>query len=404
MYTTEEVHNKETQGQLSGYSNGWPRAFWVISFGAVCVFASGIHYRYGISPSLWYFATFATVTAMVNSFTGPARRRSVDVTSLSFLVGWGLLGTVAGRIFYGQEGNALPFFLAMVLVVLWWASGRVLPVNGVVALIRILSAVYSVFAILVVQFSVPLSSEGHFHHQTSFFLVAGAVLATVTLRWLELALVMAAIIVTYLNYPALSYLLGFAVAAICICAFYVNRAQMILVLAAAVAICSSIAMNIDLVLGSISHYFTSVGKTDNSETREALLEIGLRKFFDRPWFGSWFIEDIAIYAPGGITGKFKYVPVHNDYLQLAIGGGIVFAAAFVAIMVIFLIRGVVTLSSRSAPTEDRVILVTGMSAIASILVMCSVNPILIDIRTALFFSLSVVLSLNSMARIERACS
>lgn len=404
MYTTDRSTGTVAFDRFSGSTNGWPSALWLISFMAVCIFASGIHYKYGLSPAVWYFFTLASMIAMANSFTGSVRRRSVGVTCLSLLVVWGLLGTAIGRVFYDQSGNALPFFLAMTLVVLWCLSGRVLPVNGVVGLFRILSAVYSISAILVIKLSIPLSSEGHFHHHTSFLLVAGAVLTTVTKKWMELGLVSIAIVVTYLNYPALSYLLGFVVAGISILAFYLTRVQTYVVLSSAVALCVVVVTNIDRFMVSVSGYFTSVGKADNSETREALLEIGLRKFAERPWFGSWFTEDIAIFAPGGITGKFKYIPVHNDYLQLAIGGGAIYVVAFVGCMMAVLIRGMRTVSFRTAPAHDRVILVVSMSAIASMLVLCSVNPILIDARTGLFFSLCVVLSLNSVARIERSCA
>jgi O-antigen ligase len=134
-------------------------------------------------------------------------------------------------------------------------------------------------------------------------------------------------------------------------------------------------------------YFSSVGKTDNTATREVLWRAGAERFLDSPIVGDSFTRDIAV--PSTVTGASRLVPVHNDYLQLAMSGGILGTALFLAwclatiVVGIRLVRG---LRERGL-TEQAALALVVTAGIVSMLATALFNPVLIDARSSLLLGL-----------------
>ncbi|MGW5321823.1 O-antigen ligase family protein [Rhodococcus pyridinivorans] len=375
-------------------------AFWVAFSAFLSVFASAIQNRFGFPNVYWYGAATVLIILLVCTVNRGAQRRGALSNIFLVLVAWGFAGSLAGRLFFGESENALPFFFSLSLIAVWWVRGRALPIDGALGAFRIAGIVYAATAICVVQFGIPISSEGNFHHQTAYFIALGAITAAVCRKWWDLALITWAAVVCYLNYPALTYVLVAAVVIPTVVAYYLDRKWIAWVGGLSAVLVLFLVTNLERINEWSAQYFQAVGKTDNSHAREVLLRIGLEKLMERPIFGSGFTEKVAVYAPRNITGPYKFVPVHNDYLQLAMVGGLIFATLFTAASLVLVLFALNYVSRKIGSVYDRRVLAVSAGVLGTLLIMCTVNPILIDARVALLFAVCVLVILSSIEELK----
>ena len=84
------------------------------------------------------------------------------------------------------------------------------------------------------------------------------------------------------------------------------------------------------VVKSTAGYFQSVGKQDNSDTRLTLWQLTIKQIDQSPVYGHLFTNDLSLSVPISLTG-FTRVEPHNDYLQVAMQGGLLALAAYVRV-------------------------------------------------------------------------
>lgn len=140
-----------------------------------------------------------------------------------------------------------------------------------------------------------------------------------------------------------------------------------------------------------SSYFRAVDKSDNNETRADLWSQAWAKTLDSPVFGSGFAGDTALKAV--LDGKRREVPPHNDFLQMGMGGGFLGMALLAAWVVVTNVvafrrfRQVRSLGKRSAATLLRVLLV-GYNSFFAIALL---NPVMsrfgLSVIAMLFYSM-----------------
>src|SRR5205814_3631326 len=68
-------------------------------------------------------------------------------------------------------------------------------------------------------------------------------------------------------------------------------------------------------------YFKAVNKGDNTETRAKLWSQAVEQIRHGPVVRSGFTGDVSL--PVNLNGEVRKVPPHNDFLQVAMGGGLV---------------------------------------------------------------------------------
>ncbi|MBJ7289903.1 hypothetical protein [Williamsia sp.] len=321
--------------------------------------------------------------------------------ALVALIIWGFVGSAIGRFGFGYNANALAFFAPLLILIVNLVSPVRLTTRVVLRGFAVVSAIYSLSAILVLIFNIQIAPDFQFRHQTAFFLVAGFGSALVLKARLLLLLHAVATATCFAQYPALTYILLLVVAVVCtayVCAPHRLRLPFLYVIAAAGLM---IILGRSQLDGLRMAYFSTVGKGDNSSTRETLFRIGVEKLRASPFWGNWFVENISVKAPDSITGGQVLVPLHDDYLQLSVAGGLVFTTIFTVVLLWICVRALhFSASTNRSPTwrirnlyslstASKARYVCAMSVLA-IMVDAMVNPILIEPGAALTLGVLLV--------------
>ncbi|HXV93152.1 MAG TPA: O-antigen ligase family protein, partial [Pseudonocardia sp.] len=248
------------------------------------------------------------------------------------------------------------------------------------------STAYLVIAYFVLVRPLPALAAlpvAHFKHERLHFVVIALVAALLLRQWLVLVAGVALAAAEFLAYPALTWVLVLGSAATLALAVTGRRAgPALLAYGTTVGLVLAVSASASLERLRVQ-YFRNVGKTDNTSTRETLLRIGWNRFVQRPVFGDRFTEDIAV--PSTVTGPYRLVPVHNDYLQMAMSGGAVGGAMFLVWCLgavglgAWLVRD---LRRRGLPDHARLALVAACGLVA-MLVSAAFNPIVVNAANSL---------------------
>ena len=284
---------------------------------------------------LRYVATAVVIATILLIGVRPDERSAVLRTTALVLFAYGLIGTVYGRLVFGTENGTLPLVGPLVIACLppvrnWsarqdWRLG-----------LRVLAAICALFAVCSGLARMGVLPETHIdvlNHEKAFLVVLGIAAAIAARDRLLTLLTVGAAGFAFVQYPAATYPLAVAVAlGTIVLVRWAPRSGLRVVLAAGVMVMTTLAVAyIDDLIRLTASYFRLVGKTNNGNTRAALYRAALDSF-DSPVFGSLFTGDITVV--GTLSGEEQVVPVHNDYLSIALGGGIVAAALLLGVFLL----------------------------------------------------------------------
>jgi hypothetical protein len=332
-----------------------------------------------LAPGPWrYGATAAVVLVILLIGVRPAQPGAALRATALLLFAYGLVGTVYGRLVLGTENGALPLIGPLIIVCLppvrnWgavpqWRLG-----------LRVVSAVGALFAVLsglARMGLLPATQVDVLNHEKAFVVVLGIAAAVAARSRLGFLLASGAAVFAFLQYPAATYLLAAAaVAGTLALVRWSPRPGVRLLLAVATMAGTAVAvLRIDDLIRLTRSYFELVGKIDNGGTREALYRAALSRF-DSPVFGSLFTGDITVV--GKLSGVETVVPVHNDYLSISLGGGLVAAALLLGL---FLFANGLVLRSLPAMIDpfQRRTAVTLLAAVNGAAVSAFANPIFMN--------------------------
>jgi hypothetical protein len=346
-----------------------------------------------------YLATAAV--AVTIAMVGVARdeRSRAMRTTAAVLFGYGILGTLFGRFALGTANGALPLIGPMVIaclppVVNWsadpprWRSG-----------LRLVSAAATVFAVgsgLTRLGMLPAAQIDVLNHEKAFVVVMAVTAAVAARDRLLVLLSVAAAVFAFAAYPAATYVVVALVAVGTLLLVRwapgpVTRAW----LAGAVMVGTVVAvLHVDQLIALSDSYFRFVGKTDNGNTRAALYRAALDRL-DSPLFSKLFAGDITVV--GNLSGTDRVVPVHNDYLSLALGGGLVGAALLLAVFLFANGLALRTLAAVEDPWHRRTVVVL-LAAVNGAAVSAFANPIFMN-PGASALTFAVLAALTAVCRI-----
>jgi hypothetical protein len=280
-----------------------------------------------------YLATAVVVAAILLTGVGSdgGRSRALRITAF-LLFAYGLLGTLYGRAVLGTVDGALPLIGPMVIACLppvrsWepaprWRLG-----------LRTLSVAAAVFALgsgLSRWGLLPAAQIDVLNHEKAFVVVMG-IAAALAARSVGLVLLSSgAAVVAFVAYPAATYVVAVvaALGTLVLVRWSPGQGKRIVLALTGMVGTALVIMNIDELIRLTAPYFELVGKTDNGDTRAALYETALGKL-DHPLFSDLFTGDITVI--GTLAGRTEVTPVHNDYLSLTLGGGLVAAALLLGV-------------------------------------------------------------------------
>ena len=340
-----------------------------------------------------YLATVVVLLTVVLVGVSPDHRSRAIRTTALLLFAYGLVGTSYGRLVLGTENGTLPLIGPMVIACLppvrdWSPSAPRWRLG-----LRVLSATGSLFAVgsALSRFGVlPETQIDVLNHEKAFVVVLAVGAALAARDRLLTAASVATAVLAFTAYPAATYVLAVMVAlATVVLARWAPRAGIRAVLAAVTMVGSAAAvLYIDRLIALTDSYFELVGKVDNGDTREALYRAALDSLH-RPVFSDFFTGDITVV--GNLSGTDRVVPVHNDYLSITLGGGLVAAVLLIGLFLFANGLALRALPALTDPWQRRTVIVL-LSASNAAAVSAFANPIFMNPgSSALAFALLAAL-------------
>lgn len=311
---------------------------------------------------------------------GPADGYRAVRVCASVLLIYGAVGVVYGRLFLDAEQGALPIVLPLAIVVV---GGTVGAIDERVT--RLACAVFSVAAAVFALMCVISRLDGNllplpvFNHEKAFLVILGVACALAVRSRLLTLISSAAALSVFLAYPAATYVLAALVAATTYAASLLrwSRAARVSVAVGVGAALLYATLNVDRLIALTSVYFKAVGKTDNGSTRLDLYRLALDRIFEAPLFSEFFTGKVTVVTT--LSGRPNTVlPVHNDYLSIALGGGIVATTLLVALVLVangVALRALKVSPRRSYNTSAVVALQGGLNASAAV---AFANPVFMN--------------------------
>ena len=298
------------------------------AFGRASALQTGAGLRY-----LLLGIPIGTALVLFTSSPSPLIRRPAGTDQvLVTLAACGLLGSIYGRLFLNTDTSAFPIFLPMLIGLLYLATTQPVTRAEAARLLRALSNIGLLYVLLHA-----LASAGAFDSWTfeSFghwkaFLIAMAIAAAIerrrALRTLGLSILAVYI---FARYPAGTYVLVLVVTAL---TMFVTRpraspARAYVVGLAAAAVVTVGLLNLSGTVSLTQSYFQDVGKTSNVDTRLELWRKGIEQIGTSPLVGHAFTGEMTV--PISQEGLPTRLALHQDYLNLALGGGVIAVGLFV---------------------------------------------------------------------------
>ena len=332
-----------------------------------------------LAPGMWrYVTTAAVVLTIVLLGTAPdSRSRALRTTALVLFV-YGLIGTFYGRLVLGTANGSLPLIGPLVIACLpavrdWgpapqWRLG-----------LRIVGAACALFAVLsgLARMGVlPETQVDVLNHEKAFLVVLGIAAALAARDRLLIVVTTAAAVFAFVQYPAATYPLAVLVAlgtVVLVRWSPPGGIRAVLGIATMTGIALAV-VHIDELIRLTGAYFALVGKIDNGDTRAALYRSALAGL-DSPLFGSLFTGDITVV--GELSGEQVVVPVHNDYLSVSLGGGLVAGALLLGLFLFANGLALRSLPAISDPSQRRAVIAL-LSAVNAAAVSAFANPIFMN--------------------------
>jgi hypothetical protein len=326
-----------------------------------------------------YLATAVVVLAIL--LTGvradAGNSAALRITAL-VLFTYGLLGTVYGRFVLGTADGALPLIGPMVIACLPpvrnWAS-RADWRLGLQA-ITVAGALFSIGSGLSRWGVLPATQIDVLNHEKAFLVVL-SISAAIALRNVPLVLLtVSAAAVAFVAYPAATYVVavGAAIATLVLVRWSPGQAQRIALAVGGMAATAVAILHIDELIQLTAPYFQLVGKTDNGGTRAALYSTALARLHS-PLFSDFFTGDITVV--GNLAGRNEVTPVHDDYLSVTLGGGLVAAVLLLGIFCFANGMALRALAASDDPWQRRTIVVL-LAAVNGAAVSALANPIFMN--------------------------
>ena len=297
------------------------------AFGRAAALQTGASLRY-----LLLGLPIATALVLFTSSRSPLIRRpaTTDLLLLT-LAACGLLGSMYGRLFLNTDTSAFPIFLPMLIGLPYLATTQPITREEAGRLLRSLSNIGLLYVLLHALASAGTFASWTFEsfgHWKAFFIamaIAAAMERRRALRTLGLSVLAVYI---YAMYPAGTYVFVLVVTAVTL---FVTRpqappARAYVVGLAAAAVVTVGLLNMSGTISLAQSYFRDVGKTSNVDTRLELWTQGIEQIRTSPLVGHAFTGEMTV--PISQEGLPARLALHQDYLNLALGGGVVAVGLF----------------------------------------------------------------------------
>ena len=385
----DEVAEPLPRGKRPGLPTIWT-AFLVtfvvfaLDFRALLSGTTGLRYALLLIP-------LAVLVLSSRSDQGRRQVRGADV-ALAALTLWGLAGALFGKLVTQPLSSSLTIVLPMAVGLLHrWSRGRPTE-EDCGRMLRYLTTIgfgYVMVFLAATLGAGPLSVVAY-SKEKAFLLALAMAAAFATRRWWLLTFEGAAVVLIFLREPFATFVV--VLVAVVITNAVLSMRSKALKGVAFVLVTAAVLFGFSLALrpsqdSLVAQYFKMVGKADNTPFRTFLFTRGIEEVEKHPVLGTNFTGEVAIKT--NFPGVARFAPAHNDFLQLAMAGGLC-ALALYLVWIFATNRAaqrsyhvLVARDQRQAAGLLRV-LVTGYNAF---LFSSLVNPLLAGVGTAVMFFL-----------------
>ena len=275
------------------------------------------------------------LAARQTSTRPPIRIGDVFIT---ILMVWGLAASLIYKV--GAASGAisgLSMFLPMLLVLLpFFPRGGEVDEASARRMLDLFTYVGAAYVLvhLSASLGVPGVAKGAHGHQQGFLLAAAFASAYVTRRRKLAFLELVAITAIYLLYPAATYITTAGAVVVTVLLLSAKRSGL-RNLTIGVAVVAVLILGFSSSLSSdqgsfantlLPRYFEAIGKSDNSDFRREMLKLGVEQVKGSPVIGANFTAGFAL--PTKFRAGNQVVLPHNDYLELALAGGLLALGLF----------------------------------------------------------------------------
>ena len=257
---------------------------------------------------------------------------------ITILLVWGLAASLIYKV--GAASGAisgLSMFLPMLLVLLpFFPRGGEVDEASARRMLDLFAYVGAAYVLvhLSAGLGVPGVAKGAHGHQQGFLLAAAFASAYVTERRKLAFLELVAITVIYLLYPAATYITTTGAVIVTVLLLSAKRSglrNLVIGIAVLTVVVLGFSSSLSSDQGSFANtllprYFEAIGKSDNSDFRREMLKLGVEQVKDSPVIGANFTAGFAL--PTKFRAGNQVVLPHNDYLELALAGGLVALGLF----------------------------------------------------------------------------
>lgn len=241
-------------------------------------------------------------------------------------------GAFVGRLFLGTRTAALGAAVPLLIVLIPTPQRRV-GFRGSASLLRALTHALLAIVLMtaVAQVTPLLGSSGRaaFGHEKAHLVVAAPIALWLARRFRLFALALALVGITFVAYPAATYVLVF-VGALLTLSFTSGRQ-----VSRRIGVALMVSVPIGLIVAAAylastsalaSEYFSATGKQSNAEFRTLLYTEAGDRIRQSPLVGSFFTGETVVPLPSNravtIDGRrFREVPPHSDVLEVWMVGG-----------------------------------------------------------------------------------
>lgn len=342
-----------------------------------------------LPPSAWGYAIVVVLTALTLLIDGHQERSAWRVNrvlrNLSLLyAGWLLLIGVAAMSDGRWSVSTLPIMFGGALLLVMPVLFNAAPPRAPSARVRrggarALSSAFGGFALVGIVNG--LSTLGidsptvGINHENIFVALLGLTMPLTAGRRVVKSALVVAILVSLLRYPsATSVVAIFATISLVAVLRSRNRGVGIFLIVAGGFTALAVLPRAEALL---TNFYSSVGRTDNSATRDVLWEQALATIVADPLVGG--AASVPIVGLANIRGEIQPVPFHNTLLTLGVYAGVVAIFGLVALILAVLLRAVL---SRE---DSRVYARQWAPAFLAAATCLSVNPVLENMGTSIAF-------------------
>lgn len=288
--------------------------------------------------------------------------------------------------------NAISLNLMVILPFLIPRKIKLPESNSILTTLYIMSCFYCAVTIIIVFADNYIGGIKYIGHERVFLLPLIYLIPAIRKQYTLMLIGVVIAVIIYQIDPRTTTVITMALSLLAFIALSFSKAAHYILIIMAVLIFGGMNFNniYNILKTTNSSIKESAESGDNSDFRESMWQLGINNFEKSPLVGNYFSEGGIYYIgrdiygfDGSSTFSQNALPLHNDYLEFLVSGGL-FGFTLFILTYVYIIYTILIIKSKSNNKQDVGLAVAcGVSIICGMFVF-SVNPVLNNPRAGYF--------------------